>query len=306
MDVSSTKCPHWVLLDFRTALKRRNVQRHEVLGRRLVSFVDRDDEVHVLDDACPHRGASLAGGVVDEVRGGVVCPYHSMCVGIRSHPGRFYDYAAVQGGVWVDMAKGVITQHHMPPTYPEFSDTAAAAAGFTMHVPANPILLTEHLLDVAHRIHYTASATSAASATTADRAAVPDIQASGVGRCRRVRGYNTPLGTVSIEHEFSAPYTSAVRIKRDGATVLLVMFSVLPVNRDASKLHVRVFSAIKFPLAETIARALVRAALTSNDVDAMQWRLNHLDVTDPADEFIAAYRQAVTRLFPELIRHFLE
>lgn len=42
-------------------------------GRRLAAFL-LDGEVHVIDDACPHRGASLSNGrVVGRV---VECPLH--------------------------------------------------------------------------------------------------------------------------------------------------------------------------------------------------------------------------------------
>ena len=45
-----------------------------VLGENLVVFRDSDGRVGVLDEACPHRGASLAFGRNDE--GGLRCLYH--------------------------------------------------------------------------------------------------------------------------------------------------------------------------------------------------------------------------------------
>jgi nitrite reductase/ring-hydroxylating ferredoxin subunit len=46
----------------------------EVGGRRVACF-RQGERVHALDDACPHRGASLGDGVVRE--GQVTCPWHS-------------------------------------------------------------------------------------------------------------------------------------------------------------------------------------------------------------------------------------
>jgi len=54
----------------------------EVEGRRVALFLH-EDEVHAVDDRCPHEGASLSAGVIR--RGEVTCPWHSfhfdLCTG---------------------------------------------------------------------------------------------------------------------------------------------------------------------------------------------------------------------------------
>ena len=45
----------------------------ELEGRRYAVF-RHEGRVHVLDDACPHMGASLGDGVLS--RGEVTCPWH--------------------------------------------------------------------------------------------------------------------------------------------------------------------------------------------------------------------------------------
>lgn len=45
----------------------------EVGGRRYALF-RHGERVHVLDDACPHMGASLGDGILS--RGEVTCPWH--------------------------------------------------------------------------------------------------------------------------------------------------------------------------------------------------------------------------------------
>lgn len=45
----------------------------EVEGRRYAVFLN-GGRAHVLDDACPHQGASLGEGVLS--RGEVTCPWH--------------------------------------------------------------------------------------------------------------------------------------------------------------------------------------------------------------------------------------
>ncbi len=46
----------------------------EISGFKLAVFLQRDN-VYVMDDACPHAGASLSGGHVEA--GCVVCPWHA-------------------------------------------------------------------------------------------------------------------------------------------------------------------------------------------------------------------------------------
>jgi nitrite reductase (NADH) small subunit/3-phenylpropionate/trans-cinnamate dioxygenase ferredoxin subunit len=42
-------------------------------GRNVAVFL-RNETVHVFDDRCPHAGASLSGGTLDE--DSIVCPWH--------------------------------------------------------------------------------------------------------------------------------------------------------------------------------------------------------------------------------------
>jgi phenylpropionate dioxygenase-like ring-hydroxylating dioxygenase large terminal subunit len=50
-----------------------------LLGERLVAWRTNDGHVHAAIDRCPHRGAALSGGWVDD--GCLVCPYHAWAYG---------------------------------------------------------------------------------------------------------------------------------------------------------------------------------------------------------------------------------
>ena len=58
------------------------------VGDRLVAVFLRDGQYHAIDDLCPHMGASLGSGYMDE-EGVVSCPWHAW---------RF----CVRDGKWVD------------------------------------------------------------------------------------------------------------------------------------------------------------------------------------------------------------
>jgi len=55
------------------------------VGQRLVAVFHRDGAYHAIDDLCPHMGASLGAGELDE-QGVVTCPWHAwrfdVCEGI--------------------------------------------------------------------------------------------------------------------------------------------------------------------------------------------------------------------------------
>lgn len=58
-------------------------------GRTIAVFLDRGEYL-AIDDFCPHMGASLAGGCVDD--GYVVCPWHAWQFKLRD-------------GAWLDNPK---------------------------------------------------------------------------------------------------------------------------------------------------------------------------------------------------------
>jgi nitrite reductase (NADH) small subunit len=46
------------------------------VGERLVAVFNRGGTFHAIDDVCPHMGASLGAGYMDE-QGVVTCPWHA-------------------------------------------------------------------------------------------------------------------------------------------------------------------------------------------------------------------------------------
>jgi nitrite reductase (NADH) small subunit len=58
------------------------------VGDRLVAVFNRGGQYYAIDDLCPHMGASLGAGYMDE-EGVVTCPWHAW---------RF----AVEDGTWCD------------------------------------------------------------------------------------------------------------------------------------------------------------------------------------------------------------
>jgi nitrite reductase/ring-hydroxylating ferredoxin subunit len=81
--------------DFKTVAKVGDIPENEgrayaVGGRMVAVFNQGEGNYSAIDDYCPHMGASLAGGYVEE--GCVACPWHAW---------RF----EVQTGRWLDNPK---------------------------------------------------------------------------------------------------------------------------------------------------------------------------------------------------------
>jgi nitrite reductase (NADH) small subunit len=83
--------------DFQTIARVGDIPTGEgrcfVVGGKLVAVFLVDGEYHALNDTCPHMGASLAEGYVEE--GAVYCPWHAW---------RF----CVKEGTWLDSPKSAV------------------------------------------------------------------------------------------------------------------------------------------------------------------------------------------------------
>jgi 3-phenylpropionate/trans-cinnamate dioxygenase ferredoxin subunit len=80
------------------------------LGRRSLAFFVVDGRLHAIDDACPHRGESLARGFVEDCA--VECPAHgwrfsllsgAMLESTRVAVSTYAVEVAEDGGVWVEL-----------------------------------------------------------------------------------------------------------------------------------------------------------------------------------------------------------
>jgi nitrite reductase (NADH) small subunit/3-phenylpropionate/trans-cinnamate dioxygenase ferredoxin subunit len=67
-----------------------NEARAFPVGTRMIAVFNRDGVFHAMDDFCPHMGASLAGGWIEDNT--VACPWHAW---------RF----SLDDGCWLDNPK---------------------------------------------------------------------------------------------------------------------------------------------------------------------------------------------------------
>ncbi len=65
---------YWWPVAFTADVPRRDIRKVRLLGEDLALYRLRDGSLHLLADRCPHRGAALSYGIVED--NGVRCPYH--------------------------------------------------------------------------------------------------------------------------------------------------------------------------------------------------------------------------------------
>lgn len=265
---SSAKRPHWVLLGPRAAV--RGVHRHSILGTPMVSFESAEGlELFVADDACPHRGASLAGG---EVRGScLVCPYHGTEVGVMAHPGRFFDYASNSGLVWVDLARRVFAQHHPPPRPPA---QAAWTADYVTVVPVHPMAVVESMLTVTSSLGARVEGGPRGQATWTE-------------------------GGAHLRAWYEVPYTACVESSVDGRPAS-AWLSVTPLGDRATRVHVRVSRSDE---EDGLDLGLWRDVSTAGALRGLTYSWDGT-LRPGEDELVAEYRKAVRAIYPDLAAYW--
>jgi nitrite reductase (NADH) small subunit/3-phenylpropionate/trans-cinnamate dioxygenase ferredoxin subunit len=78
---------------------------------KLIAVFRNGEAFHALDDACPHMGASLAGGHVED--GIVTCPWHAWR--FRLSDGAWADSPRVKTGCYAVHVEGDEVQIEVPP-----------------------------------------------------------------------------------------------------------------------------------------------------------------------------------------------
>ncbi|MFW5920796.1 MAG: DUF5914 domain-containing protein [Polyangiales bacterium] len=140
----------WYVLDASRAVTGEP-RRYRVAGRDVVAWRARGRPL-VAPDVCPHMGASLACGRVDD--GELVCPWHGLRLGPRGH-GRWRPYPTHDDGVlvWARMAQDETASD--VPVLPRRPSLARSLAGVVrMEGACEPVDVIANRLDPWHGVHY--------------------------------------------------------------------------------------------------------------------------------------------------------
>jgi len=136
----------------------------QICGEKIVFYRNAEDRVAAVENFCPHRGAPLSLGYVED--GKLVCGYHGLAMGCDGHtlsmPGQrvrgfpaIKSYAVVEryGFIWVwpgDRAKADPAKiHHLE--WAESPDWAYG--GGLYHIKCGYELMIDNLMDLTHETY---------------------------------------------------------------------------------------------------------------------------------------------------------
>ena len=107
--------------NFHTVCKTQDLPEGEsktvVIGKKLIALFHVDGNYFAIDDVCPHMGASLSGGQVED--GIVTCPWHAWR--FRLTDGAWADNPRIKIGCYPVRIEGeqIQIQVDQPPTCPQ-------------------------------------------------------------------------------------------------------------------------------------------------------------------------------------------
>src|SRR5262245_6019313 len=106
--------PRIVMSEFRTVCKVGEVTEHEgktvELEGKLIAVFLHQGRYYAIDDVCPHMGASLSGGFVEN--GIVTCPWHAWRFCLAD--GAWADYKKIKIGCYPVRLEGDQVQVQFP------------------------------------------------------------------------------------------------------------------------------------------------------------------------------------------------
>jgi len=136
----------------------------QICGERIAFYRGKDNRVCAVEDFCPHRGAALSLGFVQD--GDLVCGYHGLVMGADGKPvampmqrvGGFpcvKNYPVVERGnfIWVWPGDAALADPAQVPAY-EWEDSPEWTYGGDMfHVQCDYRLIIDNLMDLTHETY---------------------------------------------------------------------------------------------------------------------------------------------------------
>ncbi|RBP47172.1 aromatic ring-hydroxylating oxygenase subunit alpha [Arenicella xantha] len=140
----------------------------KICGQRMVFYRAAENQITALEDFCPHRGAPLSLGYIED--GLLVCGYHGLAMGAdgktASMPGQTVDrfrcvqsFAVVEryGFVWVWPGDQALADSAAIPALEWGEQKGWAYGGGLYHINCDYRLMIDNLMDLTHETYVHAS-----------------------------------------------------------------------------------------------------------------------------------------------------
>lgn len=137
----------------------------QICGEKIVFYRGEGGRVAAIADFCPHRGAALSLGYVNE-DGNLVCGYHGMVMNgegrchsmpgqrVKAFPGvESYPVEERYGFIWVWPGDAAQADPDLIPDFSWFDDPDWVYAGGMFHIRCNYKLMIDNLMDLTHETY---------------------------------------------------------------------------------------------------------------------------------------------------------
>lgn len=284
----------WYVIGEKDEIMINKPVKKTIWNNNYVIWKNRRGEYIALDDACPHKGASLSGGKIKNEN--VMCPYHGYeynnegvlkkVPGLCYRPSSIYDatqYDIVERQGWVFMNTYPKEKYNykngskmLDTTRPVFENnifTEEDAEKYTdvvyqnMEYDCYSRILSENSLDVMHIgfVHTFGNAKNPSPTF--------EEPPKKVGENHFKTSYNYVSGEDSlakrlfgvdklqIENEFILPHTTIARVHFGDYVSTVVTFAT-PISNDKSRLYVKTYRNFwKNPLGDIIVKYLMHTTM---------------------------------------------
>lgn len=303
-NIMHVRAAHWCPVEFTRVARTRTTKPLKTMihGTRHAVFWDvKRDVPTVVDDVCPHRGASLSeGGVVTE-GGCIKCKYHGKHVGPMQADRR--NVTESHGIVWLKSGQGDLpTDERMPPSSTEFEGSRVTEYSRAFD-GCSPILCVENTLDWSHleTVHAFHLIEGNPNVT---------INRGGVNGKASYEYAFLKDQTLVIENEYWGPWSTCLRFIFDGQRAFTLHFAVRPESNDNARLFVRVVrdaSSWSGPIGDFVYMLINELPLIEDryivrHADPTSWSKNKLTKDDA---FLKEYRSYMTTCHPDILAMYV-
>jgi phenylpropionate dioxygenase-like ring-hydroxylating dioxygenase large terminal subunit len=289
---------------------------------------DNQNRFAAIYDVCPHRGASLSKGRIDEQTGCVVCPYHTFKFNEKGRmiqtPGSNYTrtnnkyklktdvphFNILEKGGWVYLQNHPLYDISTSPSYsdlwvePEAFDNSFRSVFLEKRFRADARTVTENSLDILHisEIHSFGNKNKPLPISeTIEKISddhykiIYEYEAGDMSIPKKVFGQNLLV----VENEFVLPHYTVARVKF-GRFINTIVTSALPINEKDTVLFVKAYRnnwVYKMPFlndpADYITKKLMDKTLNEdrNVIESIYYKHRDGNFITKFDEFTKIYRE---------------
>ena len=286
---------YWYPVAWANQLKPGEIMPVVIWQQAIALYRDANDQIHALEDACPHKGVALHKGKVQGCN--LACAYHGwefdgsgQCVSIPYLPqgqklpraqARSYPVQEKYNMIWIFPGDPALAATHQPPDMPEFQNPDWLMVPVTARMQAHFSICNENSMDVFHGfLHENLQGwfdPVLKSLRETEDSVCAEYEVSYKGRMAKFLGLSDRADevtsrTISVQYRYPHYYSFL-----EGVSTLYLMR--LPVDKTESRSFALFFLKIRLPkwlrkrfepILQTLLERFVFMRFLKQDIEMME------------------------------------